>query len=179
MDYRRIFVDGSAIFITLVTSKRRKILLENIDLLREAFNRAIQVYNFEIIAMCVLPDHLHMLIKPYEIKDYPNIVKQIKTFFSAKIKKEYLFDYDVSSSKLRKKECDVWQRRYWEHTIRSEFDFYRHIDYIHLNACKHGYVLAAKDWKYSSFMDFVAEGLYDINWCNLGDKNEINNLDFE
>ena len=51
-------------------------------------------------------------------------------------------------------ESDIWQRRYWEHTIMSEEDLYRHIDYIHYNSMKH-YNIAPRDWSFSSFNRFV------------------------
>jgi hypothetical protein len=30
-------------------------------------------------------------------------------------------------------EYALWQRRFWEHTIRNEIDFERHVDYVHFN----------------------------------------------
>jgi putative transposase len=30
-------------------------------------------------------------------------------------------------------ERGIWQRRYWEHTIRDERDFAAHMDYAHFN----------------------------------------------
>ena len=40
MNYRRTHIENSKIFITIVTSKRRPILIENIDLLRNSFKQA-------------------------------------------------------------------------------------------------------------------------------------------
>ena len=72
-----------------------------------------------------------------------------------------------------------WQRKYYDHILRNENDFYKHLDYIHYNPIKHDYVKKAKDWKYSSFKKFVRMGYYDENWCNFEDKNDIKKLDFE
>ena len=78
-----------------------------------------------------------------------------------------------------KREKGIFQRRYWEHTIRDEKDLNNQINYIHYNPVKHGYVKSVKDWEYSSFHKFVKKGLYDINWGNNTDIKEIIDLNFE
>jgi len=69
-------------------------------------------------------------------------------------------------SAVRKKrgERGIWQRRFWEHCIRDEGDYCQHMDYIHSNAVKHGYVTKPRDWQYSTFHQSVARGLYDLDW---------------
>ncbi len=74
-----------------------------------------------------------------------------------------------------KKRTGVWQRRYWEHTLRDERDFNRHCDYIHFNPVKHGYVNSAKEWAFSSFHRFVERGVYPIDW---GGGNSDDESDF-
>ena len=49
----------------------------------------------------------------------------------------------------------MWQRRFWEHLIRDEMDLARHLDYIHYNPVKHGYVANVVDWPYSTFHRYV------------------------
>ena len=65
----------------------------------------------------------------------------------------------------RRGERGIWQRRYWEHLIRDEADFKAHMDYIHINPVKHGYVTQVKDWPYSSFHGLVAAGIYSTDWA--------------
>ena len=72
----------------------------------------------------------------------------------------------------------IWQRRYWEHTIRDEDDLHKHLDYIHYNSFKH-YKIPPNEWEFCSFNKFVRLGFYENNWCNWEDKNNINLLDFE
>jgi putative transposase len=69
-----------------------------------------------------------------------------------------------SQSRLSKREKGVWQRRYWEHAIRDEDDFDRHIDYIHFNPVKHGLAARVADWQHSSFHRFVERGLLVADW---------------
>ena len=178
MNYRRLFIQNSLVFITIVTAKRRKILIDNINILREAFKKTINSYNYEIYAVCVLPDHFHAIIKPYDIKDYPKIIQQIKRYFSQHIDKNSLKNYSLTQGNIKRKECDIWQHKYWEHTIRDENDLNKHVDYIHYNSMKH-YAIAPKDWEYSSFKNFVQNEYYDIDWCNFDDINNIFELNYE
>ena len=63
-----------------------------------------------------------------------------------------------------KRERGLWQRRYWEHLVRDEDDFRHHVDYIHFNPVRHGLVVSARDWPYSSFHRFVRDGIYPMEW---------------
>ena len=103
MNYRRLFIPNSFIFLTIVTSKRRPILINNIKLLRRALRKAVENYNCKIIAICVLPEHIHRIIKPYQINDYPYFVKQFKTYFSTNIDILTLENYELTNSNINKK----------------------------------------------------------------------------
>src|SRR5581483_1079711 len=70
----------------------------------------------------------------------------------------------VSESRRKHRESNVWQRRFWEHTIRDEDDLKAHLDYIHYNPVKHGLVTCPHAWRYSSFLRWVERGEYEIGW---------------
>jgi putative transposase len=76
-----------------------------------------------------------------------------------------------SESKIAKREKGIWQRRYWEHSIRDDTDLARHVDYIHFNPVKHKYVSRVGNWPYSSFHRYVVRGLLPPDWG--GDVAEI------
>ena len=107
MNYKRLFVPNSIVFITFVTSKRREILLSNIGILRQSFIKAKNKYKFIIIAICVLKNHVHMLIKPVNINEYPLIIKEIKIDFSKNIDIATIKDYNLSKSRIQKGEKDI------------------------------------------------------------------------
>lgn len=71
---------------------------------------------------------------------------------------------DRNASRLSKGEQGIWQRRFWEHCIRNESDFARHLDYIHLNPVHHGLAAAPRDWEHSSFRTWVDRGVYEEMW---------------
>lgn len=56
-----------------------------------------------------------------------------------------------------KGEYALWQRRFWEHTLRDDLDLSQHVDYIHYNPVKHGLVRQVKDWPWSSFHRYVQQ----------------------
>ena len=170
MNYKRLFIPNAIVFITVVTRNRNNILIENIDYLRKSFILTKQNYSFDIIAIIINPDHFHMIIKPQNIEEYPKIIGSIKSKFT-KLS-------NIERSINNNRESNIWQRRYWEHTIRDEKDLYKHIDYIHYNSMKH-HNITPKDWEYSSFKKFVKNGYYDIDWCNFEDKYNIKNMNIE
>jgi len=69
-----------------------------------------------------------------------------------------------NQSRIAKHERGIWQRRYWEHLIRDEQDYLHHVDYIHYNPVKHGYIANASDWPYSSIHRYIKSGMIDEDW---------------
>ncbi|TVQ10054.1 MAG: transposase [Leptolyngbya sp. DLM2.Bin27] len=94
--------------------------------------------------------------------DFSSRWKRIKARFSLWCPESY--KHQQSASRLRKGEQTIWQRRFWEHHIRDETDFSRHVDYIHYNPVKHNLVNRPRDWPYSSFHRYVADGAYSLDW---------------
>ena len=68
----------------------------------------------------------------------------------------------------------LWQRRFWEHTIRDEGDFERHVDYIHFNPVKHSLVRLVRDWPHSSFHRYVKEGILPDDWAGDAGQDRAN-----
>jgi len=172
MKYRRVYQPGARYFFTVVTENRRPLLIEHIDRLRDSFRLCVNRYPFEIEAMVVLPDHVHTLWRlPDGDVEFSMRWMVIKRHFSTG-----LSGCVVGSSKTKKREKGIWQRRFWEHIIRSEEDWRHHVDYIHYNPVKHGYVLRPQDWEYGSFHQAVRKGWYDPGVTIDGDSLA---LDFE
>jgi putative transposase len=163
-DYRRNFVAGASYFFTVNLHDRRSgSLTDNIDSLRAAFRDTRVRYPFRVEAAVVLPDHLHAVwILPEGDADFAVRWRLIKTGFSRALPRgEY-----ISASRASKGERGIWQRRYWEHTLRDEDDFLRHVDYIHFNPVKHGHVARVQDWPYSSFHRMVRLGMCPRDWAS-------------
>jgi putative transposase len=161
----------------VVTQERRPIfsLESNVEKLREAMGRVMRSRPFKIEAMVVLPDHLHCIWKlPGGESDYSSRWKEIKYRFSLGSRDPF----ETSESMKTKKEKGIWQRRFWEHWIRDQEDFNRHVDYIHFNPVKHGLVDRPMDWTHSSLKKFIERGVYPENW-GAGPPASIQDMDLE
>jgi len=160
--YRRNFVPGGSFFFTVNLAQRtRPLLTDHIAWLRKAFREVRQRHPFAIDAIVVLPDHLHTVwTMPPGDADFATRWRQIKSAFSHNFARKER----ISPSRSARGERGIWQRRYWEHTIRNETDMERHIDYIHINPVKHGLVNRVCDWAPSSFHRYVTLGVYPVDW---------------
>ena len=177
-NYKRYFkASTNPVFITFVTFKRREILIPNIDILRNSLKYTKTKYVFKIIAISVLKEHCHMIILAKDSSMIPKIIRTIKYNFSVNVPQQFICK-SMPVSSVKRGEKGIWQRRYYDHIIRNEEDLYKHIDYIHYNSVKH-YQILPKDWTYSSFKKYVKNGYYNVEWCNINDKHEINILDYE
>ncbi len=144
--YRRNFIAGGSFFFTVNLAERRlRLLTQHIDELRGAFRETRQRHPFTIDAVVVLPDHLHAVwTLPEGDADFATRWRLIKSAFSRSLPN----GERISDSRAAKGERGIWQRRYWEHTIRDQNDFARHVDYVHINPVKHGLVPQVRDWPY-------------------------------
>ena len=163
-DYRRLRIPGGTYFFTVNLLERwpNDLLVRHIDVLRDAVRQTRRRYPFHVDAWVVLPDHLHTVwTLPEGDADFANRWRTIKQRFSRAL--------DVterrSRVRLRRGERGIWQRRFWEHAIRDERDFAAHVDYVHVNPVKHGYVARVQDWPFSTFRRFVGAGVYPLDWA--------------
>lgn len=164
--YRRAHVPGATYFFTVVTHSRQPLLADqlNINALGRAFRRVREERPFVMEAFVLLPDHLHCLwTLPQGDVDYSSRWRDIKKYAS----KEF---------QLANRGSGAWQRGFWEHVIRDEHDWQRHIDYIHYNPVKHGWAKAPRDWEWSSFHQCIEKGWYESDWGSqhIPDVAEMN-----
>ena len=156
-NYRRVYIPGGTYFFTLVTYRRQPIFAngERVEQLRQSFREVKAKRPFGLLAAVVLPDHLHCLwCLPEGDADFSTRWQMVKTSFSRRI----------PAQKRKDGAKTIWQPRFYDHCIRDESDFQKHLDYIHYNPVKHGLVSSPGDWPYSSFAHFVALGCYASNW---------------
>nr|WP_298143473.1 transposase [uncultured Pseudomonas sp.] len=161
VNYRRARLAGGSYFFTLTLRDRRSdLLVRHVALLREALRRVKQRKSFNLLAVVILPEHLHLLIQlPEGDSNYSARLRDFKALFVRSLRAAgEPIELDAHGG------ADIWQSRFWEHAIRDERDLATHIDYIHFNPVKHGLVGRAADWPYSSFHRFVRQGLLPLDW---------------
>jgi len=128
------------------------LLTANADLLWKSIQKISAVSEFKLIAWVLLPDHLHFVIDP-RTQDISRLMQRIKLSFA----RLYRERRDQSANR-------VWQRRFWDHVIRDQKDMNVHIDYIHYNPVKHGYVHSPFEWEHSSVHEYKERSLYPSDW---------------
>jgi len=169
--YKRAYEDGGCYFFTVVTHGRKHLLTNKdaVERLRLALKQVMLKRPFKIDAIAVMPDHLHCIwTLPGKDHDFSTRWMIIKRFFSV----------GIAAECNAQREKAVWQPRFWEHLIRDDEDWRRHMDYIHYNPVKHGYVQRPIEWEHSSFKKAVEQGLYENNW-GAAVPQSIRDMDFE
>ena len=161
-NYRRAFAPGGCWFFTVnLLDRRQTLLVDHITLLREAIVATRRDYAFTIDAFVVLPDHMHAVWSlPPDDTDFSIRWRLIKTRFAKALPKRER----LSAVRVARNESGIWQRRFWEHLIRDEVDYARHVEYCYINPQKHGHVTRVRDWPYSSFHRDVRAGLFPEDW---------------
>lgn len=173
-EYRRANTQGGTYFFTVNTYRRQSVLTE--EGMRQALRAGIQKtrerFPFQIQAWVLLPDHLHCIwTLPEGDADFAKRWGIIKRHVSRTCGNPLTRPESLSESRLKRKETNLWQRRYWEHLIRDEVDYLKHVDYIHWNPVKHGLVSRVSDWPYSTFHKYATNGVYPLDWGGASDED--------
>jgi putative transposase len=163
MQYRRTRQTGGTYFFTVNLAERsRPLLVDHINDLRNTVRKVQQAHPFNILAWVMLPDHLHAIWTLPE-HDGDNATRWMlsKAGFSLSIPQGEW----ISVSRRQKGERGIWQRRFWEHLIVDEDDLQHHMDYVHINPVKHGYVVRASEWPHSSIHRAIRQGFLSQDWA--------------
>ncbi|MDH5182096.1 MAG: transposase [Gammaproteobacteria bacterium] len=158
-NYRRNRVPGGGCFFTINFLERHDnhLLIQHINFLRHVVKRVRTRYYYHINGWVVLPDHLHCIwTLSSGDDDYAMRIRLINTLFARQIPR---IEHRTTVRQGRV-ERGIWQCHFREHTIRDENDFSRHMDYLHYNPVKHGYVVQLKVWPWPTFGYHVRRGYY-------------------
>src|SRR6202790_5849361 len=162
-NYRRAFVPGGCGFFTVnLLERQQTLLVDHIATLREAVAKTRQSLPCAIDAFVVLPDHLHAVwtLPPGE-SAFSIRRRLIKSHFAKVLPKRER----LSTVRIARNERGIWQRRFWEHLIRDEANYARHVEYCYINPVKHELVSRVRDWTHSSFHRDVRAGIVPLDWA--------------
>ncbi len=171
-DYRRVRIPGAKYFFTVSLADRSSdLLVREVAHLRAAFAVTQRERPFWCDAFVVLPDHLHAVwTLPPGDADYSTRWGAIKARFTRGVKASGVVGWNPTlrtDSKIAKGDAGIWQRRFWEHTIRDEPDHRNHMAYCWRNPVKHGMVERPTDWPYSSIHRDIRAGRVDPEWSGV------------
>lgn len=166
--YRRYFERHYWVFLTLVTGNRRPWLRPagNKKLVLDSMRELKQRHHYRHLAHVILDDHLHWMLIAGPTASVPQLVSRLKQ--------------TVNFKRHRRGQPwnGLWQRRYYDHILRDDEDFRRHLDYIHYNPVKHGYVAMACQYRWSSFHAWAARGTYTKCW-GTAEPKKISGMELE
>ncbi len=171
-NYRRYYVAGRAVFLTTVTRDRVPYLRPSPDaeLLLETMRSVRAIRRFALLAYAILPDHFYLLIRTERGSDtFSAVMHSIKRNYTAKYKRAHSIAAPII----------LWQPRFWDHIIRDEDDLARHLDYVHWNPVKHGYVERPGDWPHTTFRQWAERGFYAQGWGEMGEPNSTSSMECE
>jgi putative transposase len=168
--YRRAYLPGASYFFTVTLRNRRsQLLVEHVDVLRAAVRTVKRLSPFTLDAAVILPEHLHMIwTLPEGDSDFSGRWRAIKARFT-----HALVDRGIALHRNPRGEYDLWQRRFWEHWLRDEADFGRHVDYIHYNPVKHGHADRPAAWPWSSIHRHIETGVLSPDWAGTPEEGEF------
>ena len=188
-DIRRYDSTNRQVFITAVCYQRQSFLKGDAEkkLLLSIMRTIKNEKPYLMIGYVILDDHFHWMIRlersfrgsekkdlvptrcnarEYEIS---KLIQSVKLRFTHQYKK-----YHGLNDNLR-----VWQRRFWDHIARDQEDINRHMDYMHYNPVKHGYVSDPLEYPYSSFQIHLKRGVYQTGWGKTGAPEHVKNITWE
>jgi putative transposase len=153
---------GSTVFFTLSLQKRGSdILVRQLPALREAVSSVRRKFPFRIDAFVVLPDHLHAILTfPPGDTDHAKRWRRIKAEFSYRSAEKPM----LRANHIAKDQSGIWQRGYWDHTIRNPADMSLHMAYCWGDPVRHGLVRRAQDWAASSIHRDIRDGVFWEGW---------------
>lgn len=146
------------------------------EILLDSFRYCQQNKGLEIFAWVLMTNHFHLIARAKEVNKLEHIMRDMKKITSRRIVKailenpqesrkqwlEYMFE------RFGKYNANNQQYQFWRqdnHPIElwSQEIIHQKLDYIHNNPVKSGFVIEAKDYKYSSAVDYCGgKGLVDV-----------------
>lgn len=87
---------------------------------------------YDLYAWCVVPNHVHVVVRPLPERDLPGIMHSWKSFTAKE------------ANRMLKRRGRFWQPEYYDHLIRNEDDLVHSIEYVLHNPQRAGLA----DWKW-------------------------------
>jgi putative transposase len=150
------YFNASVFYITVETVGRESIIIGSVinRLLRTVLTEVKQAHKFQTLGFVLLPDHIHLLIKP----DGRVALDAIMQALARQFESEY------ATLMGQPQPTPVWQRSFLARRPIDQADFGRHLDWIHYNPVYHQQVEKPEAWPYSSYQAWIERGLYGAEW---------------
>jgi putative transposase len=158
MKWKNLNFPGCCYFVTNTLRKYIPLFKdpEVIKIAIDSLNFLRNKYGFKILAYCLLPEHLHLIIYNDGALDISKIMSDFKRFSSKEIFK-YLLNNNhepqlqaLRSAAYKGQNYAVWQETFRSELIDNQKHLQQKLDYIHDNPVRKGLVANAVEWRFSS-----------------------------
>jgi len=132
--------DNSFYFFTIRTIEGQWFLQPDRykQLLLDILKAKTKKFNLPLIAYAILNNHYHFILKIIDARKIPKFIGELNGASARAINK--------ADDAINRK---IWWN-YYDHIIRNETDFFKHLNYIHQNPIKHG-LTKTLNYSFSSY----------------------------
>jgi len=142
-------------FITFSCYKRLPLLKHPkvMDLFAATMVRARTAHNFELYAWVVMPEHVHVLLRPRDGSTWENIATGWKSIVARQVLSRWR---KLDAPVLRRLHDENGDVHFWQpgggfdRNVRNLTEFTKDVRYIHRNPVDRGLAAAAADWRWTS-----------------------------
>ncbi len=146
-----LFLEDSIYFVTAGTNRKENFFITDAMLqgLNQTLFEQVDRYEWQLHAWAIFPNHYHFIARAP--RNPKTLISLIRGLHSIKAK---LVNRLNATPKRR-----IWSN-YWDSCITNEGSFLARLQYVHMNAVKHGIVDEPEDYPYYSYAWFMktAEG---------------------
>jgi putative transposase len=114
------------------------------DIFLECLERIRRHYQFHVYGYVVMPEHIHLLLSEPAKDSLATTIQALKVSL---IRHRELPHGDRIGT--------FWQKRYYDHNVRSYSSFVEKLRYIHRNPVKRGLCNTPMEWRWSSFRHYA------------------------
>ncbi|MEO0275570.1 MAG: transposase [candidate division WOR-3 bacterium] len=116
----------------------------------------------EIISYCLMPTHIHLLLK--------QVAENGISIYMGRILNSYAKYFNTKY----KRKGPLWESRFKSIEVETKEELYHLTRYIHLNPVTAYLVENPEDWNFSSYKEFINEKGVNEKICNFEEFLEIN-----
>jgi putative transposase len=162
MRKKREFVDGAVYHVTSRTNDKKRVFECKVGrkIMLLVLRDAKEKFGFTLANFCIMPTHIHLLVRPGEGGNLSGIMHWIKTH-SAK-----------RWNRIHGSTDHLWGARYFARAIKDPGDYFSVMGYIDRNPVKAGLAAGVGEWKASGAY-YIRQGL-----CGLVDYTDLTRLSY-
>jgi putative transposase len=174
---KRYRIEGSIFYITSNVYNRIRIFTHSSFIIPiiDSLNYYRYQYDCKLLGYVIMPDHIHILIWPRDVKIVADFMRDFKRFTSGRITRQVKLEgkigwvekFEEAGNETGRADYKVWQDSFWGQNIYTQKFLEQKLNYIHMNPVRAGIVDEPTKYPYSSYRNYE----YDDNTLIEIDKD--------